>query len=705
MLEREIKRELTEKITDQSVNACICLKKQENGEYLPVYVNHVFEEMFSVKAEEVCAVPLRAKEQRECGKSGIAGCERLLERLQETKRPQVECYYDRQKDRYLRMIASIPMEHYVCLTIIDITDLEHSRAKIEAMCEEMREQMELLNTTQNSLEEAKRVYKLISENATDAFVYYDYRSGSVCAADKWYSMFPVSETEICHSEKVMSYIKDEYREAYMEKWKRAVRERKETEKFLYRMANDDVWISQISWLWYDEQGNLKEAVSFYQDVTFEMLQREELEKLAYYDSFTDVYNRNYFTRWMSEQIKNADSDRSVIQMIYIDIDHFKWVNDRLGIPIADELLLKFAAIVQQYESEDVKAARFSNDEFVLGLKQTHTTDMADKIAAEIRERLKAPISLSNGTKYYLTVSIGIAECDHEIQTAADLIRAADLAMIASKKAGRNIVTHYESYMVKGFVGEAVLEQKLRSAVEQEDFYLVYQPQFESKSVVMRGVEALIRWHDEELGNISPAVFIPIAEENGTINQIGEFVIKEALKTLNRWTREFAYQGMMSINISVVQFRDGGFLDTLKYYTDWYGLNPEKIEIELTESVFIDNFEDTIKLIQKIRNFGYKISLDDFGTGYSSLSYLRVVPIDTLKIDRSFITELSREKNATIITTSIIDMAEKLGLEVIAEGVEEKAQLECLRENQCGTIQGYLLGKPLKQEAVEELLLA
>lgn len=712
MLEREIKRELTEKITDQSVNACICLKVEENREYQPVYVNRAFEAMFSTTEEKICAAPLWENVPQEYSEAGVSCCKNLLEKLLETQTPQVECYYERQKDRYLRVIGFIPLESYVCLTILDITSLERSREKVEAMYEELaasdeelRYQVDLLNATQNSLEEAKRVYKLVSENATDGFVYYNYQSGSVFAANKWYSLFPVAEDEVGNPEKVMAYIKDEYRDSYVEKWKKAVREKKATEKFLFQMADSDFWISQISWLWYDEKGTLKEAVSFYQDVTFEMLQRRELEKLAYYDSFTDVYNRNYFTRWLTEQIRNSESDMSIIQMMYIDIDHFKWVNDRLGIQIADELLLKFAAIVQQYESDTVKVARFSNDEFVIGLKQTHVVDMADKIADEIRERLKTPIMLSNGTKYYLTVSIGIAECDHEIQTAADLIRAADLAMIASKKSGRNIVTHYESYMVKGFVGEAVLEQKLRSVVENAGFYLVYQPQFESKSVVMRGVEALIRWHDEELGNISPAVFIPIAEENGTINQIGEFVIKEALKTLSRWTKEFNYQGMMSINISAVQFRDGGFLETLQYYTGLYELQPEKIEVELTESVFIDNFEYTVKLIQKIRDLGYKVSLDDFGTGYSSLSYLRIVPIDTLKIDRSFITELSKEKNTTIITTSIIDMAEKLGLEVIAEGVEEEEQLECLRENQCGTIQGYLLGKPLKQEAVEELLRA
>ncbi|MCI9539732.1 MAG: GGDEF domain-containing protein [Lachnospiraceae bacterium] len=710
MIEKEIKRELTEKIADQSFNACICLKIQQNGDYLPVYINRAFERMFAVSQEELCSMPIQEALKLKYGQQGIEGFYELLHTLKVAGEPRMEVYYDSQREMYFRVIGFVPINGYICLILMDITVFERSREKVERMYEELssseeelRYQVDLLNVTQNSLEETKRVYKLVSENATDGFVYYNFQTGAVFASNKWYSIFPVSEDNVGKMEVVVSYLDEEYREDYEEQWKNAIKKKKESEKFLYQMKEDAAWISQVSWFWYDGAGAAKEVVSFYQDITYEMLQRRELEKLAYYDSFTEVHNRNFFTNWLHEQIVEAGKDISMMQMLYIDIDHFKWVNDRLGIQIADELLLKFAAIVQSYESETTKVARFSNDEFVMGIKQAYANDSAKEIAREIREKLKTPILLSNGMKYYVTVSIGIAECDNEIRSAADLIRASDLAMIESKKSGRNMITYYEPYMGTGFVGEADLEQKLQSVVEKDGFYLLYQPQYEAKTEKLRGVEALIRWHDMELGNISPALFIPIAEENGTINKIGDFVIRESLKALHKWTQEYAYEGMMSINISAIQFKDGRFLDTLQYYTGLYGLNAHKIEIELTESVFIEDLDETVKLINKIREFGYRISLDDFGTGYSSLSYLRIVPIDTLKIDRSFITELSREKNTTIITTSIIEMAEKLGLEVIAEGVEEQEQLECLRENQCGIIQGYLLGRPLRQEAIEALL--
>lgn len=710
MINKEIRGELTEKLADQSFNACLCLELLQEGKYQPVYVNKAFERMFAVSGEEFCKKSLEETLAQKYGETGLEDFSRFLSKLGNRKGQQMETYYDKLKDMYLRVISFIPAEGFLCLILQDMTGFERSREKVELIYEELsaseqelRYQSDLLNMTQNSLEETKRVYKLILENSTDGFVYYNAQTGISFASGRWYSIFPVPEEKAGDIEEAAAYIEEEYRFRYLEQWRRAVREQKTTERFLYQIKKDNLWISQISWFWYDNKGALREVVSFCQDITYEMLQRKELERLTCYDGFTEVYNRNYFVQWLNGQIEDARQDMSLVQMLFLDIDHFKWVNDRLGIQMADELLLKIAAVVQRYESDTMKAARFSSDEFVIGIRQSLVNDMADKIAREIQETLKAPILLSNGMKYYVTVSIGIAECNQELQNAEDLIRAADLAMMEAKRTGRNMITHYEPYMVTSFIGEADLEQKLQAVVEKKGFYLVYQPQFAVKTEKLRGVEVLIRWHDDELGNISPALFIPVAEKNGMINRIGDFVIREALKTLGRWTKEFQYQGMMSINISAVQFRDGGFLETLQYYTDIYSLDARQIEIELTESVFIDNMEETVKLINKLRELGYRVSLDDFGTGYSSLSYLRIVPIDTLKIDRSFITELSREKNAAIITTSIIEMAEKLGLEVIAEGVEEQEQLECLRENQCGTIQGYLMGHPLQQEAVEELI--
>ncbi|MBO5279341.1 MAG: EAL domain-containing protein, partial [Lachnospiraceae bacterium] len=624
MIEKEVKQKLTEGIADQSFNACLCLKTEGDAAW-PVYINKSFERMFSVTQEILGARSLQDTMLLKYGKEGLEGLKELLEKIKADGKSCMETYFDQQKNLYLRVIGFMPLEDYICLILLDMTGFERSREKVESMYEkeaamedERRYQEDLLNATKNSLEETRRIYKLISENATDGFVYYNYQNGVVLASRRWYSLFPVAEDHVGDRKAVVDCIAEEYREEYQEKWRKAVRDRKENETFTFQLSVNNIWISQISYFWYDDNG-LKETVSFYQDNTCEMLQRRELEKLAYYDSFTDVYNRNYFTQWLNEQLDEENQNIHMVQVLYIDIDRFKWVNDRLGVQMADELLLKFASMLQSFETDNIRVARLSNDEFAIGLKQVHAKDSATKIGEEIKEKLKTPFLLSNGMKYYITVSMGIAECSDDISSAADLIRAADLAMIESKKSGRNMMTHYEKYMVTGFVDAAVLEQKLQSVAEQEGFYLLYQPQYQVETKNLRGVEALIRWHDEELGDISPAEFIPVSEQNGTIHKIGDFVIKESLKTLHRWQTEFGYEGMMSINISAVQFKDGKFIDTLQYYTGLYGLNPSKIEIELTESVFIESMEETVHLIKKIRDLGYKVSLDDFGTGYSSLS--------------------------------------------------------------------------------------
>lgn len=709
MIDRELRRELTEQIADWSFNASICLK-MKGDEAWPVYANKAFENMFSVTQEEISTKTLQESIAEAYGDEVMKGVEELLHKIKTEKKPCIGSYHDSHSDMYLRALGFIPLEGYISLILLDMTGVEHSREKVESMQEktaamedESRYQRDLLNATQNSLEETKRVYKLILENATDGFVYYNYQTKTVFASRKWYSLFQVTEEQIGDEDAVIGCIAEDCRTGYREQWRAAWKEKKETETFEYQLQENNAWIMQVTYFWYDDEGSIKEALSFCRDVTYEKLQKFELEKLAYYDTFTELCNRNYFIQWLNEQMEDAKLKPSMLEVLYIGIDRFKLTHDRLGTQIADELILKFANMLKSFESDTVKVARISNVEFAVGLKQEHANESITRISEEIEEKLKTPFLLNNGMKYYITVSMGIADFTEDIEDASDMMAGADIAMLESKKSGRNMTTRYEKNMGASVINTSVIEQKLQSAADQEDFYMLYQPQYQVETKKLRGVEALIRWHDDEFGDISPAEFIPVAEQNGTILKIGDFVIREALKTLKRWQQKYNYDGMMSINISAVQFADGKFVNTLQYYTGEYELDTSKIEIELTESVFIESMEKTVKLIKKIRDLGYRVSLDDFGTGYSSLAYLRSVPIDTLKIDRSFVTELVTEKNAAIITSSIIEMAEKLGLEVIAEGVEEQQQFDNLKEKKCGIIQGYLMGRPLAQEKVEELI--
>lgn len=707
MTDSQLQKELTEMIADKSLNACICFERMESGEiidYRPIYVNEAFSRMFSLQLEEVSETTVR-KLPDERGQEVF----KLAEKTMDMDTSVTEIYYDQERDSYYKTTSLKLMEHYMCLIILDVTGFEKSRLQINKLYQEMsaseeelRYQVDLLNATQNRLIESERIYKLVSDYANDGFLYCNYAGQNFLASQRWYNIFPIEQAQLSDKNLIYSFIVEEDRTRYIAERSEAVRHHRSEQEFQYQIKDNGGWIRQTTWYEYDGQGRLKEEVAFYQDITREKLQRDELEHLAYYDSFTGICNRNYFTRWMGERIEAARNKPVIVQMIYLDIDHFKWVNDRLGIQLADELLLRFVSVIRQFESDEVMVGRFSNDEFVIGLGDARDNNAARMLGEIVMDKLKSPIYLSNGMKYYITVSIGIAECDQEIQTAQELIRAADLAMLEAKKAGRNIMVRYDKSMADGFLYSVILEQRLNAAVEGEKFYLVYQPQYDVKAGRMRGVEALIRWEDEELGAVSPVEFIPIAEQNGMIHQIGDWVMREAFRTLRQWQKDFAYEGIMSINISAVQFKNSQFLDKLKQYTDWNELKPETIEIELTESVLIDEFEETILLMKRIRDMGYRISLDDFGTGYSSLSYLKRVPLDVLKIDRSFITTLFSDTGTAVITSCVIEMAEKLGFEIIAEGVEEKEQLDYLRENHCVLIQGYLLGRPMPEADIQLL---
>lgn len=573
---------------------------------------------------------------------------------------------------------------------------------VSAKEEELNYQTTLLSATQNKLLMNERIYSLMSEVSTDGFHYINYTTNFSIASAKWFEFFPIREGQMRDKAVLRSFIHEEDKNGYI---KKRMDSYKRKEKFFedsYRLK-DNTWVKHYTKFIYDENDNLYEEINVFQDITKQKKQQERLEHLAYYDHLTGAYNRSYFIRWLDEKIEEAHRDNKLVQLLYIDIDYFKRVNDSMGFKIGDELILKMSEILERFQTDTIKIGRFSNDEFAIGLSDVDSCDAADILYEKLLERLKQPIFLSNGIEYYLTISAGMAEYDHEIGSGLELIRAADLAMYHAKRMGKNGIWHYERKMMNNFINGILLEQRLKVAIEKENFHLVFQPQFDTATGKLRGVEELIRWNDEEYGMISPAEFIPLAEENGGIIKLGTWIIRESLKALKSWRDNYDYAGIMSINISTVQFRDPSFMDTLQYFTELYEIEPQKVEIEVTESVFIDDFNEMVEQIKELRSIGYKISLDDFGTGYSSLSYLKEIPMDTLKIDQTFVASIVDEESTCIITSSVIEMVQKLGLETIAEGVETKEQLEYLKGINCDVIQGYLLGRPIEESEIIEII--
>lgn len=422
---------------------------------------------------------------------------------------------------------------------------------------------------------------------------------------------------------------------------------------------------------------------------------EQLLFAAYHDSLTDLYNRSWLSTMMKVQIKETTEKNEKFGILLFDIDNMKDINDSRGHNAGDELLKQVATILKLMESKTVTATRFGGDEFVLLYKNIKDRDEAIEISKKALRFLNAE---------GIGISGGISIFPDDSKKTEDLLKFADMAKIEAKKNGKNNVACFHSLMQEKFLSKLNIETKMSKAMASRNFQLYYQPQFDAKTKELRGFEALLRWYDSDLGWISPEQFIPLAEETHLVVPLGDWVMTTALATIKEWEMKFSFNGIMSVNVSPVQFVQEDFIEKLFKKIEKSGIDKKHLEIEITEGVLIDNVEDTISKLNKIREQGVGLSLDDFGTGYSSLRYLQLLPLTTLKIDKSFISNIAEKDGFEAkLTESIISLVSKMGLNTIAEGVENEEQLKMIQKFNCHTIQGFLLGKPMPKEQCEKLL--
>ena len=422
---------------------------------------------------------------------------------------------------------------------------------------------------------------------------------------------------------------------------------------------------------------------------------EQLLFAAYHDSLTDLYNRAWLSTMMKVQIKEATEKNEKFGILLFDIDNMKDINDSRGHNAGDELLKQVATILKLMESKTVTATRFGGDEFVLLYKSIKNRDEAIEISKKALRFLNAE---------GIGISGGIAIFPDDSKKSEDLLKFADMAKIEAKKNGKNNVACFHSLMQEKFLSKLNIETKMSKAMASRNFQLYYQPQFDAKTKELRGFEALLRWYDSDLGWISPEQFIPLAEETHLVVPLGDWVMTTALATIKEWEMKFSFNGIMSVNVSPVQFVQEDFIEKLFKKIEKSGIDKKHLEIEITEGVLIDNVEDTISKLNKIREQGVGLSLDDFGTGYSSLRYLQLLPLTTLKIDKSFVSNIAAKDGFEAnLTESIISLVSKMGLNTIAEGVENEEQLKMIQKFNCRTIQGFLRGKPMPKEQCEKLL--
>ena len=422
---------------------------------------------------------------------------------------------------------------------------------------------------------------------------------------------------------------------------------------------------------------------------------EQLLFAAYHDSLTDLYNRSWLSTMMKVQIKETTEKNEKFGILLFDIDNMKDINDSRGHNAGDELLKQVATILKLMESKTVIATRFGGDEFVLLYKNIKDRDEAIEISKKALRFLNAE---------GIGISGGISIFPDDSKKTEDLLKFADMAKIEAKKNGKNNVACFHSLMQEKFLSKLNIETKMSKAMASRNFQLYYQPQFDAKTKELRGFEALLRWYDSDLGWISPEQFIPLAEETHLVVPLGDWVMTTALATIKEWEMKFSFNGIMSVNVSPVQFVQEDFIEKLFKKIEKSGIDKKHLEIEITEGVLIDNVEDTISKLNKIREQGVGLSLDDFGTGYSSLRYLQLLPLTTLKIDKSFVSNIAEKDGFEAkLTESIISLVSKMGLNTIAEGVENEEQLKMIQKFNCRTIQGFLLGKPMPKEQCEKLL--
>lgn len=460
---------------------------------------------------------------------------------------------------------------------------------------------------------------------------------------------------------------------------------------------NDLYISPVR----DEAGVVTHFIGAQNDITAQREYQAQLSHNANHDALTGLPNRLLLDQRLAQGCLLARRYQRYLAVLFIDLDDFKPINDTLGHEVGDYILLEVAKRLEEELRPWDTVARFGGDEFIVLLPDLAHEDDVLQVVERLLARVSAPYWYRSN-ELRITASIGIATNDGTIQTPRQLIQQADLAMYKAKRRGRNTFQWYTDELNRKVTKRVNLRHALQQAIEQEQFELHYQPQIHHSGRVA-GVEALIRWYHPERGNIPPGQFIPLAEDTGQIIPISEWVMETACRDAVVLNAESTTPITMAINVSPMQFQRPGFLDSVKQVLARSGLPPALLELELTEGVLMDSAEHTIQALQALRQLGVHIALDDFGTGFSSLSYLKRLPINKLKVDRSFVGDVAVDSRDAAIVKGVVTMADKLGLEVLIEGVETAEQFHFLRTLQCGHYQGYYFARPMALSALKAYL--
>jgi diguanylate cyclase (GGDEF)-like protein/PAS domain S-box-containing protein len=452
----------------------------------------------------------------------------------------------------------------------------------------------------------------------------------------------------------------------------------------------------------DSESSYLGIITTCEDISERKVAEEKIRQLAYYDVLTGLPNRGMFLERLHQTLSQAQRDRDKVNLIFLDLDNFKDVNDTQGHDVGDQLLKSVAERLSACMRDSDVLARLGGDEFVVVCPSLATQDSIAAVVQRIQAIFSDPFDIE-ARQIYTSASIGIAVYPDDSLDASTLFRCADTAMYQAKNEGRAQFRFFSPELNQKIMQRVALENSLRRGIEKQEFFLHYQPLWDLKTSKMAGVEVLLRWQSSDYGLMQPSTFISLLEDSGLINSVGEWVLRTACLQMREWTKSEHRELKMAVNISGKQMKHPKFLEMLTTIIQETGVDPHSLELEFTESVIMDNVENTVETFRKLKAMGIQLSIDDFGTGYSSLNYLKHFPVDRIKIDRSFVADVNHNQSDAAIIEAIVSMAQSLSLRVVAEGVENSDQLHSLSQLGCDEVQGYYLAMPMHAEALAEKL--
>ncbi|WP_017727912.1 sensor domain-containing protein [Halalkalibacterium ligniniphilum] len=567
----------------------------------------------------------------------------------------------------------------------------------------IRNDITLRKQMEEELKRSEEKYRLITENSSDLISTID-KEGTLLYVSPSYTSFLGEELLELKSSNFLKWIHEEDRKHFTNEFEKIFAAKAISAQLEFRIQKKngnyiDVEAKMNPIL--DESGDVNILVLVIRDITERKKTERTIYNLAYHDTLTELPNRRLFMDRLRKEVQQAKHLQLQLGIMFIDVDKFKYINDSYGHETGDLTLIEVASRIRKcLRSSDV-VARIGGDEFTILLSNISSTKEVEIVAQRIIESFREPIELE-GKLLNLSCSIGISLFPSNGMGVDELLKRADIALYAVKEQGRNGFLFFHSEMEERSLERILLENELRKAIEQEQFYIEYQPKKNLSTGILIGMEALVRWDHPELGRISPNKFIPVAEETGLIIPLGEWVLRQGCQQNKDWQNQGYPPLKLSINLSTLQFTQPNFSNKIKEILNDTGLEAKWLELEVTESIFAD-LDNSVATLHEIRDLGVHISIDDFGTGYSSFGYIKHLPVDTLKIDASFIRDINLNKESYAIVKAIVDIAQTLNLNVIAEGVENQEQLLTLSENGCSQGQGFLFSKPLSKDEFEVYL--